>query len=68
MESLKEVFCKFFNASRTLAFPQRGLSVTLRLLLFRGFFVNIWVGDSGNPGSLDDLDVFYQNPVLVDLC
>lgn len=42
--------------------------MTVRLLLFRGSFIHLWVGDFGNPDSLGDLDVFYQNPVLVDLC
>lgn len=66
--SLKEDFCKYFNAGRTLAGHWERMPVTVRLLLFRGFFINIWVGDSGSPDCLGDLDVFYQNPVLVDPC
>lgn len=60
VESLKEVFCKFFKVNRTLALCQ-WLSGCCS-------FINIWAGDSGNPGSLGDLDVLYQKPVLVDLC
>lgn len=42
--------------------------ITVGLLLFRGFFINLWVGGFGNPDSPAALDVFYPNPVLADLC
>lgn len=35
------------------------MQMTVRLLLFRGFFISLWVGDFGNPDlgdSLGDLD------------